>query len=111
MADIFDTSIYKPTFAKPASSVINRPHANVDDLTDLVRETIKAWDNPSPLVIAQNLHKHLVLCGHRSDEENILYDFDEHYKLKFIIGETPYYFETWRTWQGALNWVITEDLA
>lgn len=91
------------------------PYENADSIREVVAMTVTSWAEedriPSPLKFAQELHNHLVCCNHRSDEENILYDFDEHYKLKFTINEVPYYFETWRTWQGALNWVIEEDLA
>ncbi|AIX13148.1 hypothetical protein NW77_140 [Erwinia phage phiEa2809] len=88
---------------------IKEPHNSVEELTALVRDTIRDWETATPLTACQHLHSHLVLCGYRDPEEDILYDHDEHYKVKFNIGAVAYYFEIWRTWQGALNWVIAED--
>lgn len=91
------------------------PYTDINDLRELLCDVLNSWAEenrvPSPVKVAQEFSAHLVLTGNRSEEEDILYDFDDHYKVKFNIGEVPYYFETWRTWQGALNCTIIEDLA
>lgn len=107
----FDGKPLESTGKKPTP----RPHENVDDLKELVSSVMDAWIEedkvPTPLTFAKQLNKYLVSCGHMSEDDDILYDFEQHYKLKFNIKEVPYYFETWRTWNGALNWVIEDNTA
>lgn len=90
-------------------------YEDVDSLREIITLTLNVWVKedriPSPVKFADELHKHLVICGHLSAEDHILYDFDEHYKLKFTINDVRYYFETWSSWMGALNWKIEEDIA
>lgn len=63
----------------------------------------------NPITLANRMHTRLVDLNIIDDTVDIVYDFDARYRIRFQYEEQPYYFETWCTWQGALNWKFALD--
>ncbi|AYP28271.1 hypothetical protein HWB92_gp013 [Serratia phage vB_SmaA_3M] len=68
-----------------------------------------ARTSTNPISLATRMHARLVDLNIIDDSVDIVYDFDARYRIRFQHDEQPYYFETWCTWQGALNWKISFD--
>lgn len=86
-------------------------YETVEALREVVQDAVDEWDvddyTPSAKTFAKQVHNHLVLCGHRDQNDAVFHDFDGHHRLKFSIDGVEYYFEAARK-SDTLTWAIKE---
>lgn len=75
-----------------------------------VNQYIKNTDRCTPVGAAKKLHELMVAGGLRAEDDEIFYDFEERYKVKFTdtdgLNKSAVF---WAPWVGGVSWRITED--
>lgn len=75
------------------------------DVGNFITET-----GPSALGAAMEFHKQLVANGLRSEDDEIFYNFDYRYKIKFVEEGVQTEAVFWSPWIGGISWHVNNIL-
>ncbi|WPJ72083.1 hypothetical protein DEEACLCL_00066 [Salmonella phage CRW-SP2] len=80
-------------------------------MIDSVNDAVKVSDAATPILAARAAHEYLSHHGMRDIEDDIKYNFDDHYKVYFQAEGFPKMVaEFWAPWIGGVSWKIEEAL-
>lgn len=74
-----------------------------------VNNYIREMETPTPVGAAQKFHSLAVDSLLRSEEDEIFYDFDDRYKVKFEEYGRQKVAVFWSPWLGGVSWRIEDD--
>ena len=84
--------------------------SDMDGVIIHVNNFIRQQETPTPIAAAKALHEVLVGNGQRSEADEIFYNFEDQYKVKFEENGRPQVAVFWAPWMGGVSWRI-EDVA
>lgn len=85
-------------------------HSVVYGIVVDVNEYIRKTESCTPVGAAKKLHELASTFGLRSEADEIFYNFDGQYKVKFKENGRPQVAVFWAPWMGGVSWRI-EDVA
>lgn len=83
----------------------------LDTMIDSVNDVVKVTEDATPILAARTAHEFLCIWGMRDPEDDIKYNFDDHYKVYFQAEGFPRMVaEFWAPWIGGVSWKIEETV-
>lgn len=82
--------------------------SDMDGVIIHVNNFIRQQETPTPIGAAKALHDVLVEIGQRSEADEIFYNFDDQYKVKFEENGRPQVAVFWAPWMGGVSWRIED---
>ena len=79
-----------------------------DEVISYINNFIRQQEAPTPIAAAKALHEVLVEIGQRSEADEIFYNFDGQYKVKFEENDRPQVAVFWAPWMGGVSWRIED---
>lgn len=83
--------------------------SDMDGVIVHINNYIRKQKNPSAVAAACELKRILSESGQTPDDEEIFYNFDDQYKVKFSDEGRPAVAVFWSPWLGGVSWRIEED--
>lgn len=81
----------------------------LDDMIESVNDSIRTTENATPVAAAKAAHNFLSNLGMCKHEEDVMYDFDDHYRVYYQAEGFPRMVaEFWAPWMGGVSWKIEE---
>lgn len=81
----------------------------LDGVIESVNNSIRTAENATPVAAAKAAHNFLSEIGMCKREEDVMYDFDDHYRVYFQDEGFPRMVaEFWAPWMGGVSWKIEE---
>lgn len=74
-----------------------------------VNNFIRKQTTPTSVGAALELKRVLIENGMAPDDDEIFYNFDDQYKVKFEENGRPQVAVFWAPWMGGVSWRIEED--
>lgn len=82
--------------------------SDMDGVIIHVNNFIRQQENPTPVGAAKELKKVLSENGMSPDDEEIFYNFDHQYKVKYNEDGRPQVAVFWAPWMGGVSWRIED---
>ncbi|ELN9277038.1 hypothetical protein R0I08_003886 [Salmonella enterica] len=74
-----------------------------------INNYIRSQENPSSVGAAKELKRVLSENGMSPDDEEIFYNFDDQYKVKYVEDGRQQVAVFWSPWLGGVSWRIEDD--
>lgn len=84
-------------------------HSVVYAIVVEVNGYIQGTESCTPVGAAKKFHELASAAGLRSEADEIFYNFDDQYKVKFEENGRPQVAVFWAPWMGGVSWRIEED--
>lgn len=81
-----------------------------EEIAQVVLTVTSENKDVTPLGMAKAVHAWAVEKGHTKADEDILYDFDLKYKVKFNIWGVELYFRVWAGWLEDIQYVVEPEV-
>ena len=82
--------------------------SDMDGVIIHINNYIRSQENPSSVGAAKELKRVLSEIGMSPDDEEIFYNFDDQYKVKFEENGIPQVAVFWAPWIGGVSWRIED---
>lgn len=103
-------SSMKPDISKIEESPDKRSgDSDMDGVIVHINNYLHNLETPTPVGGAIELKRVLAEIGMASDDEEIFYNFDDQYKVKFTENGRSQVAVFWAPWQGGVSWRIEDD--
>lgn len=83
--------------------------SDMDGVIIHVNNFIRKQTTPTSVGAALELKRVLIENGMAPDDDEIFYNFDDQYKVKFEENGRPQVAVFWAPWMGGVSWRIEED--
>lgn len=82
--------------------------SDMDGVIIHVNNFIRSQETPSAVATAKELKRILAENGQTPDDDEIFYNFDDQYKVKYVEDGRPHVAVFWSPWIGGVSWRIEE---
>lgn len=83
--------------------------SDMDGVIIHVNNFIRKQTTPTSVGAALELKRVLIENGMAPDDDEIFYNFEDQYKVKFVENGRPQVAVFWSPWLGGVSWRIEED--
>jgi hypothetical protein len=83
--------------------------SQIHGIVTTVNRYLKDADSCTPVGAAKKLHELLAESGVISEADEVFYNFEGQYKVKFEENGRPQVAVFWSPWQGGVSWRIEDD--
>lgn len=83
--------------------------SDMDGVIIHINNFIRKQEDPSAIKTARELKKVLAESGLTPDDDEIFYNFDGQYKVKYTENDIAQVATFWCPWQGGISWKIEDD--